>query len=372
MADNQQTIDNLISFIAEASEPESVTNIIVARILAHLNARTPAAFVFTAQDRWGTLTLSCNDAEVAVTIPGMDNGLAGLYTPTRHAQVMSAIAPAVVGLEVEPMDTFCRIWATTAGGSRINIAQIPGMDADKAGLFTPNRLASILAAISSAVSPVDTRLTAVEKLIQADSDGAINKFNEIVRFLAGIRDTATLDGIIEGISAQISENRDDIATLFQTEKTVAQHSRELTDLSDEIQTVATRENDRWATPAFITLADRVSGVTVETSSTFNPTATSDYVYDTATGNILLRQTPAVISAANPVRYYLTWAGRDSLDILSAPGGIGYFPAQSTALRPYPGRLYVFSGTTGIWCAGTDGKLRKIADVCSCSADKDKG
>ena len=41
-------------------------------------------------------------------------------------------------------------------------------------------------------------------LVDEDTDGVINKFNEIVAFLGGISDTSTLDGIVSGISTQIS------------------------------------------------------------------------------------------------------------------------------------------------------------------------
>lgn len=41
-------------------------------------------------------------------------------------------------------------------------------------------------------------------LVDKDTDGVINKFNEIVAFLSGISDTSTLDGIVSGISTQIS------------------------------------------------------------------------------------------------------------------------------------------------------------------------
>ena len=41
-------------------------------------------------------------------------------------------------------------------------------------------------------------------LVDEDTDGVINKFNEIVAFLSGISDTSTLDGIVSSISTQIS------------------------------------------------------------------------------------------------------------------------------------------------------------------------
>lgn len=43
-----------------------------------------------------------------------------------------------------------------------------------------------------------TRVTALEALVETDSDGVINKLNEIITFLAGIEDTKTLEGIMAG------------------------------------------------------------------------------------------------------------------------------------------------------------------------------
>lgn len=50
-----------------------------------------------------------------------------------------------------------------------------------------------------------TRVSAVEALIESDSDAAINKFNEIVEFLAGIDNTDTMAGIVSGIESKVTE-----------------------------------------------------------------------------------------------------------------------------------------------------------------------
>lgn len=49
------------------------------------------------------------------------------------------------------------------------------------------------------------RVSAVEALIESDSDGAINKFNEIVAFLNGVGDTKTLSGMLADVSTQIAD-----------------------------------------------------------------------------------------------------------------------------------------------------------------------
>ena len=66
-----------------------------------------------------------------------------------------------------------------------------------------------LAAAGTALQAADLdtlngKVAALEALIEADQDEAINKFNEIVAFLAGITDTNTLEGILNGINTNIS------------------------------------------------------------------------------------------------------------------------------------------------------------------------
>lgn len=69
-----------------------------------------------------------------------------------------------------------------------------------------------ITAAGTALQPDDLdtlngKVAALEALISEDPDAtthAIDKFNEIVAFLAGISDTQTLDGIISGISDQIA------------------------------------------------------------------------------------------------------------------------------------------------------------------------
>ena len=59
---------------------------------------------------------------------------------------------------------------------------------------------------SSDLTTLNNKVTALEAYFssEADSDAIINKWNEIVAFLAGIAESQTLDGIINGINTQIS------------------------------------------------------------------------------------------------------------------------------------------------------------------------
>ena len=54
------------------------------------------------------------------------------------------------------------------------------------------------------ITTLSGKVESLEKLIESDSNGAIDKFNEIVAFLANINDSKTLDGIINGINTSIA------------------------------------------------------------------------------------------------------------------------------------------------------------------------
>lgn len=60
-------------------------------------------------------------------------------------------------------------------------------------------------ATTEGMAQLSAKVTALEALINADSSGAIDKFNEIVAFLAGISDTKTLDGLLGDVATQIAD-----------------------------------------------------------------------------------------------------------------------------------------------------------------------
>ena len=57
---------------------------------------------------------------------------------------------------------------------------------------------------ASDLNTLNGKVAALEALIESNSDGAINKFNEIVTFLANITDANTLEGIVSGINTSIA------------------------------------------------------------------------------------------------------------------------------------------------------------------------
>lgn len=60
-------------------------------------------------------------------------------------------------------------------------------------------------ATTEGLADLTTRLQTLEGHFGTDSDKVINKFQEIVAFLAGIESTETLDGLLSGVATQIAD-----------------------------------------------------------------------------------------------------------------------------------------------------------------------
>ena len=84
--------------------------------------------------------------------------------------------------------------------------QSKGLSTEDFTTALKNKLAALPTSFVSQadVTALSTKVAALEALIESDSDGAINKFNEIVNFLAGVVDTKTLQGMLADIASQIS------------------------------------------------------------------------------------------------------------------------------------------------------------------------
>lgn len=85
--------------------------------------------------------------------------------------------------------------------------------------------------LSTNIGTISNKVAALEKLIESDSDGAINKFNEIVTFLANITDDKTLQDIVNDISTQIA------AKYIKPTTGIPK-----TDLSSDVQSALTKAN----------------------------------------------------------------------------------------------------------------------------------
>ena len=123
---------------------------------------------------------------------------------------------------------------------------------------------------SSDLNTLNGKVAALESLISEGSNptAAIDKFNEIVAFLAGITNTDTLDGILSGMSTSIAAKytkpatgipSTDLASGVQTSLGKADSAIQSADLA----TVATTGNysDLSGTPTIPTVPTTVSSFT---------------------------------------------------------------------------------------------------------------
>lgn len=90
------------------------------------------------------------------------------------------------------------------------VAQLKARGFEGMGLSEENFTAALKAkleatATTEGLKELNDKVTALEALVQTDSDGVINKFNEIVAFLAGISDTKTLDGLLADVATQVAD-----------------------------------------------------------------------------------------------------------------------------------------------------------------------
>lgn len=80
-----------------------------------------------------------------------------------------------------------------------------GISTDGQGLTDAEREHLNAALTKNDLGEIEETLKDLVALVDGNTDGIINKFNEIVAFLSGIADSSTLDGIVSGISSQISQ-----------------------------------------------------------------------------------------------------------------------------------------------------------------------
>lgn len=138
MADTQKFIDDLITFIAEAEQPKSVTNEIVARVMNFLNT--------------GYKDLLNNRADVA----------------TEQAQ---------------------RKAADKALQETIDALQIA--------------LETVSTTADAAKTAAATNKASIDTLLGDNASAAIESFNEVITFLSGVKDDASLTSLIDGMNTNI-------------------------------------------------------------------------------------------------------------------------------------------------------------------------
>lgn len=114
------------------------------------------------------------------------------------AQLSAAMSQAVAAAEnAEQQAAAARSAAEQA--SQVDVVELTG------------RVSSLESALQSLsegdIADMQQAITSLQSLIGADVDGNINKFNEIIRFLAGIGDTSTLEGLFQDVASQLAQKQ---------------------------------------------------------------------------------------------------------------------------------------------------------------------
>lgn len=114
------------------------------------------------------------------------------------AQLSAAMSQAVAAAEsAEQQAAAARSAAEQA--SQVDVVELTG------------RVSSLESALQSLsegdIADMQQAITSLQALIGADVDGNINKFNEIIRFLAGIGDTSTLEGLFQDVASQLAQKQ---------------------------------------------------------------------------------------------------------------------------------------------------------------------
>ena len=182
------------------------------------------AGLMSAADKKKLDTIAIKDVSVPTTVPtGTHGGTVTLatITPTEgNAKDIKITLPAdsdtknTAGATNSQNKKLFLIGAETAGDSQqtyTNAQILIGSDnklhhlsRSSEDVNTNNALVT-----ASELSAVSGRVTTIEGMINADSNGTINKFNEIVDFLAGYTENDTLQSLINGVANSIEALEND-------------------------------------------------------------------------------------------------------------------------------------------------------------------
>ncbi len=114
------------------------------------------------------------------------------------AQLSAAMSQAVAAAE-SAEEKAAAAEAAAEHASHVDVVELTG------------RVSSLESALQSLteddIADMQQAITSLQALIGADVDGNINKFNEIIRFLAGIGDTSTLEGLFQDVASQLAKKQ---------------------------------------------------------------------------------------------------------------------------------------------------------------------
>ena len=162
---------------------------------------------YEAFDDHGTIWLTLPSGNrKGVGIPGMTESKAGFLTPNRlaaiRAEIQEASAESLTGIEIEQLDTFARVWSTTQGGRRSIAALLTAMDGETAGLYSPTRHRQIIGLIEQSAAAGVSRGSEALTFAASETYGTLSLTRS-----DGTRASAAIPGMTDG-KAGGTEGRD--------------------------------------------------------------------------------------------------------------------------------------------------------------------
>lgn len=178
---NQEYIDQLITFIENTNDPDSITNVIVAVIFAFLNNRCKS--LHTSQTETAD-----NLAAEATVRASADNELRAAIAMLRRALDESEDGTFAQTVREDIRDIFD---ALTMLRDDQNLSQ----------------------------GEIDQIKADIESILGENASEAIENFNEILNFLEGVKDTDSLLGLLENIRQMIRDDARDLQSHEGNNKT---------------------------------------------------------------------------------------------------------------------------------------------------------
>lgn len=178
---NQEYIDQLITFIENTNDPDSITNVIVAVIFAFLNNRCKS--LHTSQTETAD-----NLAAEATVRASADNELRAAIAMLRRALDESEDGTFAQSVREDIRDIFD---ALTMLRDDQNLSQ----------------------------GEIDRIKADIESILGENASEAIENFNEILNFLEGVKDTDSLLGLLENIRQMIRDDARDLQSHEGNNKT---------------------------------------------------------------------------------------------------------------------------------------------------------
>ncbi len=225
--------DTALQFEADTDPTDAETVDELARVLAVLYQAITDAQAATAATQ--TATANANTATGNANNAADDANASAALAVEKAAVAQTAANNANAAMNAAKGDyttLAARLTAMDATDAEKYVKPATGIPATDLAATVQSLLTAAGTALQADdLTTLNNKVSALESLIAEDADGIIDKFNEIVDFLAGITDAQTLAGIIAGIN-------DTIAAKY----TKPSGGIPSTDLAEAVQTALAKAN----------------------------------------------------------------------------------------------------------------------------------